>query len=584
MANLSPEKRSSLKPPPKNSPLSAPEEGYFAAFKISQMDPSGVSDSQIQQLNHFFTTILETEETKWKYILETYFIFPLLKSKDLCQVLLNTRHRKKGFWQKWLCLLMTTRATRRQSLTSNPGVPTAPLLNPAVPAAPHLDSESDSGRVKMGSETEKNLLALYMSAFVTLHFHHFQFINEPGQMKDLLLTSLDTLDEHSGWDEQVAMVGRLMLYAFVNKIVSNAKSFNSTYTSCCWDNLFETLEVLEEFIFYRPARPPGVVKAKEKEIALHLDAQGCLDLPIMSKIVRILGQDLNIHNLDQVLDSDKHAAKLQAKIKTRGMTELEFFTGLTDFFKNLLSDKPDDVEKTITNLITLMSKRTIHTHIPKKKIKDSLNAAVEVIQFHKKKDQMANAAKIAKAMYYGMEEKNKSWRQSLQTLTMHLTNLSGASDDELSTLEKQKETKKVQKEENIKNLLPSLLKAKQRKKYYIHSDVWAKADTVGIDFYVPNLDSNSETKLQVDPPLNTIAVEFDISNQRHGKDSDDVKYVQRETFSGRLKKYVKLPGNIDFTKNPSSVMRPNCLTLIFTILAQGQKQIISAPKNLIPTT
>jgi len=101
---------------------------------------------------------------------------------------------------------------------------------------------------------------------------------------------------------------------------------------------------------------------------------------------------------------------------------------------------------------------------------------------------------------------------------------------------------------------------------------------------VPNLDSNSETKLQVDPPLNTIAVEFDISNQRHGKDSDDVKYVQRETFSGRLKKYVKLPGNIDFTKNPSSVMRPNCLTLIFTILAQGQKQIISAPKNLIPTT
>jgi hypothetical protein len=45
----------------------------------------------------------------------------------------------------------------------------------------------------------------------------------------------------------------------------------------------------------------------------------------------------------------------------------------------------------------------------------------------------------------------------------------------------------------------------------------------------------------------------------------DTKYLYRDTLHGKLKKSVRLPVKVDFTKPPSTVMHANCLTIEFAL-------------------
>jgi len=249
-------------------------------------------------------------------------------------------------------------------------------------------------------------------------------------------------------------------------------------------------------------------------------------------------------------------AKAQTKSKNRGLLELEFFSNLATFFQLLGSPNSDDTDKAVNDLTAVMYKRASHKHLREKKLKEQLVQVIGIIHSHKKSNQIANTAKIAKAIYMGVDEGQTS-RESFKDLAMHLTDLSQQidTDDEVDRLPQVRESKS-----DRKSLLADVHKMKMRKKYYITSDVWMKHETIGVDFYVPNLDQTCATKLSADAARNSISVEFEIPTKRQGK---DVKFIQRDTFHGRLVKYIKLPAKVDFSQGSKTLVRPNCLTLTF---------------------
>lgn len=53
------------------------------------------------------------------------------------------------------------------------------------------------------------------------------------------------------------MLARLLLFAVVNKITVMAPAFKYDYSHMCWNNLFDFLEVLQEFLFQMPVRASG---------------------------------------------------------------------------------------------------------------------------------------------------------------------------------------------------------------------------------------------------------------------------------------------------------------------------------------
>jgi len=177
-----------------------------------------------------------------------------------------------------------------------------------------------------------------MSLFAMVHYHHFctrtckaandrpDDISCHKSLYGVLNSTIDALDDFAGWHEDSVMLGRLMFFAILNKIISSFNSFRFNMLSPCWHNLFDVLAAVEQFVFYRPAR--GSIETRDtqsKMAGIHIDNDGlCLDLPLVEKILDLLNNSLKISHLCDIMDKDKKIAKYQKKWKERGLEWIDF--------------------------------------------------------------------------------------------------------------------------------------------------------------------------------------------------------------------------------------------------------------------
>ena len=141
----------------------------------------------------------------------------------------------------------------------------------------------------------------------------------------------------------------------------------------------------------------------------------------------------------------------------------------------------------------------------------------------------------------------------------------------------------------------------------ISTELSEASQLINIDFFVPNLDKNCSAKLVADPDARSVSVTFDLrksqtqsnlasklggrseAKQLKSKQGDateepsvPLQYLMRESHAGILRKTLLLPPEflVNFDVRPTTIMRPNCLTLQFQKLSFASTQQSSQPVQL----
>mmetsp|Transcript_6791 Transcript_6791/g.12603 ORF Transcript_6791/g.12603 Transcript_6791/m.12603 type:complete len:604 (-) Transcript_6791:158-1969(-) len=580
-------RRSTLKK--SDSPLSAPEEAYFSKFNLRKIVAGSSTRKQIdQQVEHFFKAMYSSERSKWQYILEHYIMLDLITRKDIQKAFLDS-----SSWQLWLipCLARTT-----SSSVSHANI--------------HADKQQESMHIR----DEQALFAITINMFEVLFFYQLVNNESKGAMQDLLVSSLEMLKQECGWGIEVRMVASVLLISFLKKVGNSARCFKRSLQEPCWTNLQEALDVFCDFFFYwpcvgatggqktnSPRSRSSSGRGRGRPPAIHLDASGCGDVAIVQQVVVLLNKDIKIHLMKNRggFGPDKNVQKQEKKLTEHFEMELEFYTHLLMYFKRVNSvamsatkgrntgERDMSYKQSLAvldseskKLVRLLERRDKNLNKPK--LKEFLAGVLDTILSLKKGQKAHKLGEIAQNLYYGKKVETVEWKE-FGKMTVKLSNLA------TGTRKSIKEYLGGSKEANagggvgrsqrapsggggggVCNIGRSLAKRKEENKRYILTDLfWYGSDLLRVQLFVPHLTEQSKVKLLLDQAKRMICVkimieeEKDKLSKRRSARQTAKKYVQRETKMGLLQKFVKMPENVDLTKQPSLRLQPNSVTLTF---------------------
>mmetsp|Transcript_3162 Transcript_3162/g.4993 ORF Transcript_3162/g.4993 Transcript_3162/m.4993 type:complete len:477 (+) Transcript_3162:78-1508(+) len=398
-------------PPPKkkgifDSPLTDKEEAYFSKFKLYSMIKESKSQKQIDDvIQHFFSAMYTHERSKWQYILENFLMMDLLVKRDVKRAFLASKK-----WQSWFipCLL-------------RPG-----------------NTES-----RMSQDEERNLFAITINMFEVLFYHVLIDNTEKGGMCQLLNDTLEALAHKCGWGVEVRMVASVLLISFLKKIGNSIKPFRRDLIEPCWTNLNEAFTVYDDFFFYRPCR----VISKAEKLAtrsfpgVHVNADGCADVPIVEQVVQLLNRDLKVHSMGNRVSGERKHAKHEKRIIDYFESHAKFYSQLLMFFKrinslaNLATSGKDttargesyqqamsNLEKESKAITKLIEKKDRDVKKTKKQLIENLNSILDNILALQQKSKTHTLGRIARNLIFGNQVKTVGWKEFGQ-MTVKLSNL-----------------------------------------------------------------------------------------------------------------------------------------------------------------
>ncbi len=297
------------------------------AVEIQAFDALGLTSGgpTAEKLESFFGLVRTLNRAKWSRALETclfsHWLNPSTRAAPLyANAFLNTKN-----WESW------------------------PLS--ILPLSQHNDPHS------------KRLFPLVMNVFAMVHYQHFMTTKQKfsRESKDalpinrslsgVLNGSLNALDDHAGWHEEIVDIGRTLYTAIVHKVSHHAHEFKHQMLSVCWRNTFEILFGIESFLFYRPARGRNEPLPKERQCGIHVSDEGHLpDLPMLDLVIDLLTTKLKVITLGSIpLTNDsaeksvqKETAQAQKKWCKHGTAWVEFFRAVVGFYRDVSDGKADE--------------------------------------------------------------------------------------------------------------------------------------------------------------------------------------------------------------------------------------------------
>jgi len=331
---------------------------------------------------------------------------------------------------------------------------------------------------------------------------------------------------------------------------------------------------------------------------VHLDANGCADIPIAEQVVLLLNRDLRVHSMKNKISGEKQHAKLEKKLIDQFEAHLKFYTQVLMYFKRVnavakmassgkdtaerrknYQQSAKELEKESRALVKIIEKK--NKTINKPKLKEALYTILDQIFALQKQHQAHKLGRIAKNLYYGQQVETVDWKEFGQ-MTMKLANLATATRNSLrKTLTR---PKSASTPKSPTPLQKSIAQKKDESKRYILTDMFSYGeDQLAVQFFVPHLKENSKVKLLLDHSKRLICVKFFLddgedskggrsrsrspSNSRSRSRSSSgrraKKYILRETKRGLLQKMVKMPPNVDLQKKPTLKQQSNSVTITF---------------------
>jgi len=165
-------------------------------------------------------------------------------------------------------------------------------------------------------------------------------------MRTFLSNLMNSMADSAGWTEETLSFCRLTLWMFVNVLMNNWVKGGQppNLDQPQWNNLLDVLFIVKEFIFYRPVSSDFLSpNGKEKPCGIHLDARGCLDLPLVGRIVEFLAG--LIHKVEpQVTET---SPKEEKEIVLKLTEETKFFIFLYSAFNPTKSGGSKDDEESV---------------------------------------------------------------------------------------------------------------------------------------------------------------------------------------------------------------------------------------------
>jgi hypothetical protein len=189
-------------------------------------------------------------------------------------------------WQRWFSTLLL-------------GVPGGPVYEGEQPSNERVRSsvlDADSGvTLPMDFAAEdkalSTILQLSLSIVVYLLYRHFATFKPPvpvgGDEKktlpsttatgpapkstaSLLLETIDSLEDVAGWGPDTVALVRILLSSFVIRVQTGSRLFCNDPMHFCWPNLFDSLAVVENFLFYCGVDTEGTIRPIEERHWKHL--------------------------------------------------------------------------------------------------------------------------------------------------------------------------------------------------------------------------------------------------------------------------------------------------------------------------
>eukprot|EP00466_Bigelowiella_natans_P016173 jgi/Bigna1/88384/estExt_fgenesh1_pg.C_310107 len=528
------------------------------------------------------------ERSKWQYILENFLMMDLLVKRDVKRAFLASKK-----WQSWFipCLL-------------RPG-----------------NTES-----RMSQDEERNLFAITINMFEVLFYHVLIDNTEKGGMCQLLNDTLEALAHKCGWGVEVRMVASVLLISFLKKtkivemivvqIGNSIKPFRRDLIEPCWTNLNEAFTVYDDFFFYRPCR----VISKAEKLAtrsfpgVHVNADGCADVPIVEQVVQLLNRDLKVHSMgNRVSGERKHAKHEKRIIDYLSTTINDDRAGKSPSLLHSIAKAMEDttsiriqrhgeratnkqcrtlrkslciginVSKAITKLIEKKDRDVKKT---KKQLIENLNSILDNILALQQKSKTHTLGRIARNLIFGNQVKTVGWKKFGQ-MTVKLSNLA---TETRRTLRRKLGHQDSPADGGLKvdSVHHSSSAAAHKRKEsssegggYILTDMYNYGeDQLGVQFFVPHLKEESKVKLLLDHHKRMICVKFFLeenkpssptgqrsrsrSRSRSTSGAKKIKtYLIRETKLGLLQKFVKMPDSVDLDKKPLLKQQANSVTILF---------------------
>ena len=481
----------------------------------------------------------------WHYVLHNYVMMPLLTIYDVREAILNC-----GNWQRLF-----------------------------FPSLLGQNSETDS----LPESAERALFVLSVNIYEILFYHRFSTTEVKGEMLKVLSGTVNEVVARAGWTPASRTVVSVMLMAFLRKVEGGSKLFaTSSMLESCWQNLLETLAVVEDYLLYRPcvAGIERVTSDKERRRTfpgLHVDMSGCMDTPIVEQVVKLLTQLLKGEKMSFAEDRSSKRAEQQVAEHYQG--ELEFYTKLLMHFKMFdsgakspqqfeakgtidLSRAQDKLHATVKAIVHLIEKRPLVAGcFNKARTKKELDQVMMTILRLQRNSKSSDIERIAARV---MERAGPR--------RTHISVSGGGGHKQLNTLHRNWKSfgslrgdaaKLTMATSTHSRRLDKKAEKKKQQAPYIFVDMFYRDDgTFVCQFFVPHLDEESKVKLKIDKKKRVLFLQFfGIGSRTRGTNAS--RYFRRETKTGTLQKYIYVPKDVDLDSRPSLRLQANSALLVF---------------------